>query len=486
MTEDLPHILLITADELVPDALGCYGNAGVDSANIDALADRGSKFKEAYTVSPWCLPARASLATGLFPHNNGAFTNYRKWKGRLDPNLPNLYTMLNEVGYQTVHVGKCHFAPVPFHERIEGGAAPYDKYEQYYRSLGMDQLLLQDDKQVSTWFEDDYSRELAKEGLRDRYRDKIFDEQFRKVFRFPGPTKWHPDAWVGDRAAEFIADYDGDHPLFSWVSFSGPHWPFDPPEEYLASVDMDGAPDRTFTPTEFEDDDKIHYKSYHGSGDIRRIDANGVVNATKDFTENDWHRLRKHYFANVALIDDRVGRIVEAARSNLGEDVLVIFVADHGEMAGNHSLWGKHNCAYEEVWRIPLIVDAPGWDIPSVTDARTMLTDVAATCLDMAGVETEGLDGISVPTLVTRDGHDYVFAEGGGFAAVKHEQKKYIHVHQQGQTFDEFYDLEHDPDEFEDRSEEEAYQRDVAALQGMLLNRFLNDSMPFYPRPIDT
>jgi len=486
MPDDQPHVVLVTADELLPGALGCYGNAGVETPNVDALADRGSKFEEAYTVSPWCLPARAALATGLFPHNNGAFTNYRKWEGRLDPELPNLYTMLGDAGYTTAHVGKCHYAPVPFHERVEGETADYERYERYYRNLGMDRLILQDDKQVSTWFEDDYSRELAEEGLRDRYREAIFAENSRKVFTFPGPAEWHPDAWVGDRAVEYIADYDGDDPLFTWVSFSGPHWPFDPPEEYLDAVDVDEAPNRTFDPDEFEDEDKIHYKSYHGSDDVRRIDANGVVDATEEFTEEDWRKLRRYYYANIALIDDRVGTIVDAVRENLGEDAIVIFMADHGEMAGDHSLWGKHNCAYENVWRIPLIVDAPGLELPSISDARTMLTDVTATCLDAAGVDTADLDGTDLGELHDSGGHEYVFAEGGGFAAVKRGRQKYVHLHQKGQEYYEFYDLKHDPNEFNDVSDDPEYQDDVAALRGVLLNRYLDDSIPFYPRPIDT
>lgn len=486
MGQDQPHVLLITADELRPDALGCYGNEGIGTPHIDHLADEGTRFDEAYTVSPWCLPARASLVTGLFPHNSGAFTNYRGWAGRLDPDLPNLYTLLGDAGYTTAHVGKCHYAPVPFEERVEGETASYDRYDRYYRGLGMDHLILQDDKQVSTWFADDYSRALATAGYRERYREAIFQDNNRKVFTFPGPEEWHPDAWVGDRAVEFIENYDRTDPLFTWVSFSGPHYPFDPPEHYLDAVDMDKVPPRRVSESEFTDSSKIHYGSYHGAETIRRVDANGVADATKDLSDDYWNELQRHYYANVALIDNRVGKVVDAARSKLGQNTLIVFLADHGEMLGDHSLWGKHNCAYEPVWRIPLIVDSQQFGQGDTIDARIMLTDVGATIMAAGGVDSADVDGVPLHTLVEAGGHECVFAEGGGFAAVKRGRQKYVHVSQGGEAYTEFYNLDLDPDEFHDRSDESAVQRDVADLRSILVRRFLDDSMPFYSRPLDT
>ena len=74
--------------------------------------------------------------------------------------------------------------------------------------------------------------------------------------------------------------------------------------------------------------------------------------------------MRRQYYANVAQIDEWVGRIVDAAESRFGDNVAVIFTADHGEMLGNHGIWGKNNCAYEEVWGIPLLVRLPSGASP--------------------------------------------------------------------------------------------------------------------------
>ena len=75
---DRPPVLLITMDELLREALGCYGGRAAATPAIDRLAGQSLRFDRAYTVSPWCLPARCSILTGLLPHNSGAYSNFRK------------------------------------------------------------------------------------------------------------------------------------------------------------------------------------------------------------------------------------------------------------------------------------------------------------------------------------------------------------------------------------------------------------------------
>ena len=70
-----PNIVLFLTDQLRQDALGCYGNTVCETPNLDRLADAGAAFDFAYTTSPVCSPARASLLTGLYPHNHGVMIN---------------------------------------------------------------------------------------------------------------------------------------------------------------------------------------------------------------------------------------------------------------------------------------------------------------------------------------------------------------------------------------------------------------------------
>jgi arylsulfatase A-like enzyme len=491
---DRPHIVLITADELHAGALSCYGQTALETPNIDRLADRGVQFDSTYTVSPWCLPARCSLATGQLPHNHGSFANYEDWSGRLDPSIPNLYSVLGDRGYATAHVGKCHYSPVPRPEQVDGETIHLPQMREHYLELGMDTLVLQDGNHRSTMFYDDWSEDLEAAGYLEAYRDAAVTkaQENQKVFTFPGPAELYKDVWIGEQSVDVLEDQDPNEPSFTWVSFSGPHYPFDPPEEYLEAVDESALSPRITDETEWDDEDRIHYKSFHGSDDVRRIDANGVTDATWTFSESYWQRLRRHYLGNVAAIDEQVGRVLDTVEERFGDDALVVFASDHGEMLGNHGLWGKHNCFYEDVWNIPLLVDFPESQDIERSSAMTSLTDITATCFDMAGAEIpeRDIDGTDLRRQIETGGYDYVLAEGQGFVAIRDERYKYAHLRGQQQVdgaltdewYREFIDMESDPNEFENRAKDPAAASAMSTLQTELVNRFMEHVLPYFPR----
>jgi arylsulfatase A-like enzyme len=100
MPADRPNILLLVADQHRPDVLGCVGDEVARTPNLDRLADRGVVFEEAYTTSPLCGPARSSLASGVYPHDNDCV-----W-GSLEPDDWTFFRALRDAGYHTAHVGK--------------------------------------------------------------------------------------------------------------------------------------------------------------------------------------------------------------------------------------------------------------------------------------------------------------------------------------------------------------------------------------------
>jgi arylsulfatase len=257
-----PHIVLITADQLRKDSLSCYGNRAVKTPHLDRLAEQSIQFDRAYTTSPWCLPARCSLLSGKLPHNSGAYSNFRTQQ--LDAGVPNLFNALQNSGYHTSVFGKCHFTPAPYGQVNAGETQQNDAVRNYYLSLGIDHLKLQDGKQMSVWYYDDYSKELEAAGYLEAYQNAVWERENQKVFPFPCPEEWHPDRWVGSKAAEYINKYDDDQPLFTWISFGGPHFPFDPPESYLSRVDMNHDTKRTYREGEFDSSNRIHHKSYYG------------------------------------------------------------------------------------------------------------------------------------------------------------------------------------------------------------------------------
>lgn len=467
-----PAIILITCDELNRDVLGYCGGQAVTTPYIDSLAESGTNYENCYTVSPWCLPARCSIMTGLYPHNSGAYSNFRKCA--LNRNIDNLFFAMKDAGYFTGVFGKCHFAPVPYSETRPDATLPYDEFKAYYESLGIDHLALEDDKQVSVWFYDDYSKELEQAGYLKAYRDAVWNRTYQKVFPFPGPAEWHPDAWTGRKAVDFIRGYDGKKPLFTWVSFSGPHYTFDAPEEYLKQVDVSRLPAMSRKEGEFDSGDRIHHDSYFG-GENANID--GCVqaddHACKNYTPEYWDQLRTSYCANVKLIDDQVGEILQAVQERYGENALVIFTADHGEMLGNHGLWGKHNCAYEEVWHIPLLIRYPGQDRAQRDERLVNSTDLLPTCLKAAGGRIPVCDGKALSDAEWV--REYTFAEGEGYLAVTDGCCKYVHVQKGKEKGRELLDLRNDPGEFENRIAREEYQGTLA----MLRNKMIEHILPF-------
>lgn len=465
-----PHIVLITADELRKDALGCYGNEAVATPNLDRLAAASWKFERAYTASPWCLPSRCALVTGKLPHNNGAYSNFREC--RLDPETPNLMRTLKQGGYRTSVFGKCHFIPVKYSETRSDRTLPYEAHRSYYLSLGIDELQLQDGKLVSAWYYDDFSKELDAQGMLEAYRAAAWDKAAMKVYPYPLPGEWHPDRWVGRKAAEFIAGYDREEPLFTWISFSGPHYPFDAPAEYNAKVNRTKLPERHVKAGELDDPARIHHSSYHGPG---RIDGAGAApdKACKNYTGDYWERLTVSYYANIALIDEQIGHILEAVRERLGDNTVIIFTADHGEMLGHHGIWGKNNCAYEDVWNVPLLVKFPGEAAQEHAEAKVMLTDLMATCLTAAGLPLPATDGVDLKTLLQSGGRRYVVCEGEGFAAISDGSVKYIQVDKPEETFTELIDLSSDPNEFHNALGQERLADKSFELQRALTHMFM-------------
>ena len=475
MSDSKPHIVLISCDELRQDALSCYGSQVISTPNIDRLAQKGTTFNNAYTNSPWCLPSRCALATGLYPHHNGSYSNFRNIP--LDRNLPNIYSILKGSGYRTSHFGKCHYMPVPYADVRPDATLPYDEFREFYCSLGIDHLTLQDGNQVSVWFSDDYSKELDEAGYLSGYRDAIWDKTNHKVFDFPAPDEWHPDSWVGRKAAEFIEHYEDDEPLFAWVSFSGPHYPFDPPQSYAQYVNMENDK-RVVRPTEFDDPSRIHTSTYHGQPN-GAIDGSGTApnRATKNYTDEYWFQLRRSYFANIVQIDDYIGQLLDVIENKFGDNVLIIFTADHGEMLGNHGLWGKNNCAYDDVWRVPLLVRFPQETASQTTDNKVMLIDILPTCMDVAGFTDIDGDGVSLKQRMASGGADYVIAEGDGFLAISDGTYKFVRVEQTTRSFTEFLDLTNDPHEFKNHIHTTDYTDRVAELQARSIDVLMQHSL---------
>ncbi len=442
-----PNILLITTDEQHRSTLSCYDPVYPCMPYLDEFTSRCDVYENAYTVSPVCLPARCSIMTGLYPHNSGSISNI--FGASLSRKLNNVFTELKKEGYFTSLHGKCHFIPVPYPATRPDCTLEYEHFINYYKSLGMDVLDLQDDKNNSLWYFDDYSKSIAGEKLK-KYRYEAHQNKSNKgFFDFPLEANLHPDVWTADKAVERIRNADPDVPNFIWTSFSGPHYPVDTPAEYVEKIDKDKIKPRIYDPNEWNDDSKFHYRGYHGPG---TTEGSGPCEggAQKNYSEDYWKEWRQRYLANLTLIDDNIKRIIEEAEAKFGENLFIIVTTDHGEMMGNHSLWGKNGSLFQDVLRIPLLIHRPGQtESKKITETVSSL-DLFPTILSAAGITDIRADGEPIDCIVSNGGRDHIISECDfRTAVVKNGYKLEINrAGLNGRTFREFYDLNKDPHEF--------------------------------------
>ncbi|MCK9862151.1 sulfatase-like hydrolase/transferase [Paenibacillus sp. ATY16] len=426
---DKPNVLFIMDDQHRFDYLGSMGASFVRTPNLDRLAEKGVRFTNGFTNAPLCVPARIALATGLQPARLGLVDNSHV----LDPQLPTLYQRFRDNGYRVHCVGKLdlnksnHYngrygdRPDAYRwgfthpEQCEGKAhagssrTPIGPYTNYLEELN----LLQS-------FYEDYRNRDKKQSYENWYRDSAL------------PTEAFEDCYIGRRAAEWIETVPDDYPWFSFVSFVGPHAPFDPPTQYADRYRFEPMPPAAF-------DSAVESSKPEW---IRRRQE-------KNITEEQITASRRQYCAAVEVIDDQIGLILDALKKRGMEDnTYIIFTSDHGEMLGDHRLYNK-NLPYEPSIHIPLLAAGPGIQGGRVSDALIELIDLNPTVSDLAGLSTpKGLDAISFSGLLkgeTNEHRSFIMSTGKQFQCLRDKQFKLIQ-HVNGLI--ELFDLENDPQEF--------------------------------------
>lgn len=444
-------VIWITWDEVHLDTLGCYDAGTHQTPHIDAFAAASHRFDNAFTNSPVCLPARCSLATGLMPHHSTAMSNRFGASLRLD--IPNVFRLMGQQAYETAMVGKCHFTPVPYsyvHPKLtrEG-----EHIMAYYRALGMDVLELQDGNAVSAWFYDDYAKEMESKGLLTDYRKAVHDKSNGCIFPFTGPDDMHPDRWVANQAIDYIKDAPDQ--AFIWISFSGPHYPINTPESYLDKVDLSKLPPRKLQEGEWDDSSKLHALSYHGPG-VTEGSSHAPGGAQKHFDQAYWDRWQRGYRANVVLLDDCFGDILQAVRQRWGHDALIIFTSDHGDMAGHHGIWAKNETSYDDVLRIPMMVQAPGQQQGVIHDEFVCTVDVLPTTLAESCGTDLPCDGQNM--LAQTAQRDHILSVKDQVVCIRNKSHKLIHSRHDGKDYREMYDPLKDPNEFTNVYSDPAYE----------------------------
>lgn len=447
-----PNILLIIADQHRGDCMGCDGNRAIRTPNMDALAREGVRFRNAYTATPSCIPARAGLLTGLSPWNHGLLgmdgwpiaTKYRH-------EMPQA---LADAGYYTAAIGKNHFDPPR-------------------QAHGYNLMLDDEHHDIDNIYQSDYHSFFWQNApnIKDLASpDDTFDavdgcgfgwKDFWNAYdarAFPYPERLHRTRWVGRSAVNFLRTYDRRQPFFLKVSFIPPHSPYIPPARLMR---------------QYEDADLPEAFHSAWSEKYRPRSGTGLDIWHGDLGAEQVRRSRAGYYGQVTYVDEQVGQILEEldARGWM-EDTLIVYTSDHGDMLGDHNMWRKCQ-PYQSSARIPMLMRWPkglvGGERGSVIGQTTELRDLMPTFLDAAGVLAplaERLDGRSLLPLAEgkTDGwrqyidmeHDVCYSPLVHWNALTDGHAKYIfHAHDGSE---QLFDLDNDPQELHDLAPQESHQ----------------------------
>lgn len=386
------NILWICTDQQRADSVGVNGNRHVRTPNIDALAARGANFTKAFCQSPVCTPSRASFLTGRYPRT----TRTRQNGQDFPPDEALISRILADAGYTCglsgkLHLSACHPSVAPIIEpRVDDGY--HDFHWSHHPSRAVSETgAAKGALTNSNWPLNEYNIWLQERGRR-------YDPQPYNGSRYVlvgADAEDHQTTWCAEKAISFIKAHQGsERPWLFSVNIFDPHHPFDPPRAYLERY-LDRL-------------DAIELPNYR-AGELadkpvfQRIDHAGAYGgnagmAYDEMTDDDHRLVTAAYYAMCDLIDDQVGRMLQALKdTGQAEDTIVVFMSDHGEMLGDHGIYLKGPFFYEGAVNVPLMICWPGHIPAQSVDGLVELVDLAPTLLEAVGLDIPpGMQGRSL------------------------------------------------------------------------------------------
>ncbi|GAA1485326.1 sulfatase-like hydrolase/transferase [Brachybacterium fresconis] len=458
-----PNILLLCTDQQRYDAVGASGNPHIDTPHLDRLAADGVLFENCYVQSPVCGPSRASLMTGRYVPSHGLYAN-----GVDLPAHERLFTRdLADAGYDCGLVGKLHL----------GACAG-----------GRSEPRTDDGLRVFRWAHDPYpgsSENAYHRWLRARYPE-LYEEAVGPGGRgFDAlPTRAHYSHWIGQETIDFLRrDRVADAPFFVAANFFDPHHGFGAPQEYLDRYPLQDVPGPVTVEGELENKPPIQAEASERS-------YAGAAKGYAEYSAAELQEARRAYCAMVSLVDDEVGRILEALEeAGLARNTIVVFTSDHGEMLGDHQLMLKGPFMYDCAVKVPLIVRWPGVSQPgSRRQELVQWVDLAPTFLGAAGIPTpDAVQGESLEPLIRgadvpwrqwalchyrNSGNPY--PDPAHVTMLRHGRYKLVVHHGSPasgrERTGELYDLETDPQELTNLWDEAGQRETRMRLQETLLD----------------
>lgn len=466
------NVLFITADQWRADCMSAAGHPVLRTPNIDALAAAGVLFGRHYAQAAPCAPARACLYTGLYQMTNRVCRNGTP----LDRRHDTIALAARRAGYEPTLFG---YTDVGADPRAHDPADPaLFTYEGILPGMAVRAELLENLRPWLSWLA---SRGVAVPG--ERPFDVFLPADGPADPPSDAPARYDRQqtmtAYLTDELLRWLGE-PRDRPFFAHLSWLRPHPPFiatAPYNDWFRSEDGPAfrrAGDRDAEAAQHPY--LAHWLATQKKSHFRY----GARGLAANWSEEDAHRLRQAYWGLIAEVDHELGRVIAALRrSGLWDNTLIVLTTDHGEMMGDHHLFGKGGY-FEESFRVPLIVRDPRRPTTHGTrvDAFSEAVDVMPTILEALDQPVpHQLDGRSlVPFLDGAPPRDWRRAAHWEFdfravatgstqralalpvdacnlAVQRGERYKYVHFAGLPPLL---FDLEDDPNELHDRADDPA------------------------------
>jgi arylsulfatase len=438
-----PNFVLVFPDQWRGDCLGYTGHPYVDTPFLDEMAGQGVTFTAAYSACPSCIATRACMARGQTPDATGRIGYQDRVPWRYDETM---MTRLRDGGYQTINVGKTHFYP----QRA---------------NLGFEINLTYDPQDHGEGLQSDYHEWLERQ-TNGEIRDTTQEINSNSWVAHPWvhEERLHPNTWNMQTALEQIQRRDPMRPFFLQIGFHRPHPPLDPPiENYRRFKDREVG-----MPPVGDWAEKFAHPATRTDCAQGRLPDHLIRDA------------RTAYFAQIHHLDYQIGRLLQfLGRHGLAHNTYILFIADHGEMLGDHNLWRK-TVAYEGSAKVPFVIRPP-----SGSDALRGATreepvshmDIMPTLLDLADLEIPGfVEGSTLAPLIRGENpqwREWMHGEHSSFMGTSQHfvtdgKEKFVWEAIAGEQ--QFFDLTTDPEETRNLFNDPAYGERVDLWRDRLIS----------------
>jgi len=340
--ESPENVLFVVMDTVRKDHLTPYGYDRPTTPGLAEFAEEATVFEEAVAPAPWTLPVHASLFTGLYPSEHGA--------DQENPYLDGVTTLaetLSRAGYDTA----CYSSNAwitPYTHLTDG----FDDQDNFFEVMPGDFLSGPLARAWQTLNDHEALRAVA---------DKLVSlGNTAHEYLAGGEGADSKTPTVIDRTRNFVDDSDG---WFAFINLMDAHLPYYPPPEFAEE----------FAPGVDASEICQNSKEYNAGA--------------RDVDDEEWEAIRGLYDAEIAHIDAELTRLFEHLKSTgQWEETMVVVCADHGELHGEHDLYGHEFGVYDPLVNVPLMVKHPALSADRRDDLVELL-DLYHTTLDALGVE---------------------------------------------------------------------------------------------------